>query len=186
MQLEREVTMEEIANTPAVPLSPIQGEEIDNALPEMKSGSGAQAYTSNGDPINDFDNAPAPQAPAQPVQQTAAPQPQAPVRQAPQQPQQRPQRQWSSNPNEFNPQSQAPAQPVQQAAAPQPQAPQQQAPQQPQQGGWQCECGATNTGKFCSNCGKPKPEAPKGRFCTNCGAQLAEGAKFCPECGTKQ
>ena len=60
------------------------------------------------------------------------------------------------------------------------------APQQPQQGGWQCECGATNTGKFCSNCGKPKPEAPKGRFCTNCGAQLAEGAKFCPECGTKQ
>ena len=57
---------------------------------------------------------------------------------------------------------------------------------QPQQGGWQCECGATNTGKFCSNCGKPKPEAPKGRFCTNCGAQLAEGAKFCPECGTKQ
>ena len=60
------------------------------------------------------------------------------------------------------------------------------APQQPQQGGWQCECGATNTGKCCSNCGKPKPEAPKGRFCTNCGAQLAEGAKFCPECGTKQ
>ena len=65
---------------------------------------------------------------------------------------------------------------------------QQAAPQQqaPQQGGWQCECGALNNGKFCSNCGKAKPEAPKGRFCTNCGAQLAEGAKFCPECGTKQ
>ena len=84
-----------------------------------------------------------------------------------------------------------PQQPPQGGYAQQPQQPAQQAPQQPaqqapQQGGWQCECGATNSGKFCSNCGKPKPEAPKGRFCTNCGAQLAEGAKFCPECGTKQ
>ena len=76
-----------------------------------------------------------------------------------------------------------PQQPPQGGYAQQPQQPAQQAPQQ---GGWQCECGATNSGKFCSNCGKPKPEAPKGRFCTNCGAQLAEGAKFCPECGTKQ
>ncbi|MBQ2487099.1 MAG: zinc-ribbon domain-containing protein, partial [Ruminococcus sp.] len=24
------------------------------------------------------------------------------------------------------------------------------------------------------------------RFCGNCGAQLTEGQKFCPECGTKQ
>ena len=79
----------------------------------------------------------------------------------------------------------------QQAAAPQQQAPQvapqQEAPQAaPVAGGWTCECGATNSGKFCSECGKPKPEAPKKRFCGNCGAQLTEGQKFCPECGTKQ
>ena len=70
------------------------------------------------------------------------------------------------------------------------QAPQQQQPQQPQQaapaqGGWTCECGAVNQGKFCSECGKPKPEAPKKRFCTNCGAELSPTTKFCPECGTK-
>ena len=40
----------------------------------------------------------------------------------------------------------------QQAAAPQA------APQQaPAAGGWTCECGTTNTGKFCSNCGSPRP-----------------------------
>ena len=75
------------------------------------------------------------------------------------------------------------AQPQQQ----QPQQPQQQAPQQaaPAQGGWTCECGATNQGKFCSECGKAKSEAPKKRFCTNCGAELSPTTKFCPECGTK-
>ena len=73
---------------------------------------------------------------------------------------------------------------------PQQQVPQQQAPAVPQQaapaGSWTCECGAVNSGKFCAECGKPKPEAPKKRFCPNCGAQLTEGQKFCPECGTKQ
>ena len=74
-----------------------------------------------------------------------------------------------------------------QQAAPQQQAPQQQAPQQAApEGGWTCSCGAVNTGKFCSECGTPKPEDPKKRFCGNCGAQLSEGQKFCPECGTKQ
>ena len=65
---------------------------------------------------------------------------------------------------------------------------QQQAPQQQAApaGGWTCSCGAVNTGKFCSECGSPKPAAPKRRFCGNCGAQLTEGQKFCPECGTKQ
>ncbi len=69
----------------------------------------------------------------------------------------------------------------------QPQQQPQQAPQQatPAQGGWTCECGATNQGKFCSECGKAKPEAPKKRFCTNCGAELSPTTKFCPECGTK-
>lgn len=55
----------------------------------------------------------------------------------------------------------------------------------PSADGWTCACGAVNTGKFCSECGAKKPEAPKKRFCTNCGAELSEGAKFCPECGTK-
>ncbi len=43
---------------------------------------------------------------------------------------------------------------------------------------WKCECGAENSGKFCSNCGKPNPNGPwkcecgaenTGKFCTNCG-----------------
>lgn len=63
---------------------------------------------------------------------------------------------------------------------------QQPAPQQSEPtGGWTCTCGAVNTGKFCSECGTKKPEAPKKRFCTNCGAELNDNAKFCPECGTK-
>ncbi len=71
--------------------------------------------------------------------------------------------------------------------------------------GWTCDCGQTNTGKFCGNCGKPAP-APKkvwtcecgqtneGKFCGNCGkpapvgpwtcscGQVNEG-KFCSNCG---
>ena len=50
--------------------------------------------------------------------------------------------------------------------------------------GWTCECGQVNSGKFCSQCGKPAPEAPAAKFCSECGTAL-EGAKFCPECGTK-
>ncbi len=49
--------------------------------------------------------------------------------------------------------------------------------------GWKCSCGAVNTGKFCPECGKPKPAAaPK---CANCGYEPADGVapKFCPECG---
>ena len=43
---------------------------------------------------------------------------------------------------------------------------------------WVCSCGATATGNFCSNCGKPKPAANwtcscgtvnTGNFCSNCG-----------------
>ena len=45
-------------------------------------------------------------------------------------------------------------------------------------GTWTCECGHVNTGKFCSECGKPAPAAEwtcecgqvnKGKFCSNCG-----------------
>lgn len=47
---------------------------------------------------------------------------------------------------------------------------------------WKCECGVTNTGKFCSECGKAKPSS---KFCSNCGKEINESAKFCPECGEK-
>ena len=49
-------------------------------------------------------------------------------------------------------------------------------------GEWTCACGAKNTGKFCSNCGQPKPAAD-GWDCS-CGAHNT-GA-FCGNCGTKR
>ena len=52
------------------------------------------------------------------------------------------------------------------------------------EGGWTCSCGAQNTGKFCSNCGSPKPEAAGPWFCPNCGTQNT--GNFCSGCGTKR
>ena len=50
---------------------------------------------------------------------------------------------------------------------------------------WACpSCGAQSSGKFCANCGAPKPLVSSG--CTNCGWRPASGQslpKFCPECG---
>ena len=70
--------------------------------------------------------------------------------------------------------------------------------------GWVCECGANNTGKFCSECGKPQPQANSwtcecgnvnaGKFCSECGkpapaaewtceCQTVNSGKFCSNCG---
>ena len=46
---------------------------------------------------------------------------------------------------------------------------------------WKCSCGAVATGKFCPECGSPKP-ADGGGWTCSCGA-VATG-KFCPECGS--
>ena len=50
---------------------------------------------------------------------------------------------------------------------------------------WKCECGTENTGKFCMECGKPKPAAPATLKCPKCGAEWPIGTKFCGECGQK-
>ena len=54
----------------------------------------------------------------------------------------------------------------------------------PAAAGWTCACGQSGiTGKFCPNCGKPKPApAPAaGSWACSCGATAT--GKFCPECG---
>ena len=83
---------------------------------------------------------------------------------------------------------------------------------QPAAAGWKCTCGATATGKFCPECGSPKPSddgwkcscgaVNKGKFCSECGSKKPSGVpqyrcdkcgwqpedptkapRFCPECG---
>ena len=75
---------------------------------------------------------------------------------------------------------------AQQQAAPQPSPAPAPAPAPaaaPVAGAWTCSCGATNTGKFCSECGSPAPApAPAKWFCPNCGSE--NGGKFCSNCGT--
>lgn len=44
---------------------------------------------------------------------------------------------------------------------------------------WKCECGNENTGKFCANCGKPKPVA--NTWTCSCGN--VNSGNFCAECG---
>lgn len=49
--------------------------------------------------------------------------------------------------------------------------------------GWKCSCGTIATGKFCPECGSPKPEAVQGWKCS-CGA--VNQGKFCSECGSRK
>ena len=52
------------------------------------------------------------------------------------------------------------------------------APAAPAADTWTCECGAVNTGKFCPNCGKARPDGP---WTCECGS--VNTGKFCPNCG---
>ena len=65
------------------------------------------------------------------------------------------------------------------------QAPQQPKMQAPKQG-WTCSCGTVNQGKFCMECGKPKPAGAPLYRCDKCGwvpEDPHNPPKFCPECG---
>lgn len=59
------------------------------------------------------------------------------------------------------------------------------AAQQPKADTWRCECGAENSGKFCNQCGKPKPapaaETKAQGWTCECGT--VNTGKFCQECG---
>ena len=51
---------------------------------------------------------------------------------------------------------------------------------------WTCTCGAVNKGKFCAECGRPRPAAVKKFKCDKCGWEPEDPTnppKFCPECG---
>ena len=74
------------------------------------------------------------------------------------------------------------AQQAQQPVQPQAQTPPPAAAAAPAGNTWKCSCGHDNTGKFCVNCGSPKPEA-QGWTCS-CGA--VNQGKFCPQCGAKK
>ena len=54
---------------------------------------------------------------------------------------------------------------------------------------WDCDCGQTgNTGKFCMNCGKARPEGKgpeAGWTCPQCGAPVSDDALFCNKCGAQ-
>ena len=56
----------------------------------------------------------------------------------------------------------------------------------PQDAGWTCGCGAVNQGKFCTECGTKKPEGAPLYRCDKCGWEPEDPTappKFCPECG---
>ncbi len=52
--------------------------------------------------------------------------------------------------------------------------------------GWTCKCGAVNKGRFCSECGSPKPNGVPQYKCDKCGWEPDDPTnppRFCPECG---
>lgn len=56
----------------------------------------------------------------------------------------------------------------------------------PSGAGWTCGCGVVNQGKFCTECGSRKPEGAPLYKCDKCGWEPEDPAhppKFCPECG---
>ena len=60
------------------------------------------------------------------------------------------------------------------------------APKPAKAGGWICSCGTVNKGKFCTECGKKKPEDEPLYRCDKCGWEPEDPQnppKFCPECG---
>lgn len=60
----------------------------------------------------------------------------------------------------------------------QPQMQPQMQPRTSQAGTWTCSCGNVNTGKFCSECGSPRPAGP-----WTCSCGTVNTGKFCSECG---
>lgn len=60
---------------------------------------------------------------------------------------------------------------------------QMQAPTQVTENHWKCSCGATVTGKFCPECGSPKPE-PVQTNSWKCACGATATGKFCSECGS--
>ena len=56
----------------------------------------------------------------------------------------------------------------------------------PADAGWTCSCGHVNQGKFCQECGSPKPAGAPLYKCDKCGWEPEDPAhppKFCPDCG---
>ena len=47
-------------------------------------------------------------------------------------------------------------------------------------GEWKCACGAVNTGKFCAECGQPKPASDE----WTCACGTVNKGKFCANCGS--